>query len=65
MSDFVAAALQRIRALMDTVVLEAEGIDDEARSIESAQLLVALRRASCGVDVFTEWAKRDGHADRS
>lgn len=52
------AALQRIRDLVETIVYEAEGIDDELRTIQSGQLVVAARVFAGAVEVFMEWSKR-------
>lgn len=58
MSDASTAALQRIQRLVETVVYEAEGIDEELRTVQSGQLMVAARVFAGCVDVFIEWSKR-------
>ena len=53
------AALQRIRDLVETIVYEAEGIDEELRTVQSGQLVVAARVFAGAVEVFATWSGMD------
>lgn len=54
-TDYVAAALDRVRRLSATIVHEVEGIEEERRSVHATQFLLAARHFENAVEVYSAW----------